>query len=113
MKAKRQSKDQIIEAQKEEIFKLDAAKQELENRLSALQADLDDIHPIGKSIGLKIGRLVMARRRIAQAARAKASALLASIGLRLHMLADESGKRLRLSATLFKSATMVIVRGHV
>ncbi|KAB2929140.1 MAG: hypothetical protein F9K24_20665 [Leptonema illini] len=113
MKTQRKTKDQIIEAQKEEIFKLDAAKQELENRLSALQADLDEIHPIGKSLGLKINRLVIACRRIAQAARTKAAALLASIRERLRMLADESGKRLRLSATLFKSATMVIVRGHV
>lgn len=51
MKAKRQSKDQIIEAQKEEIFSLAAINSEIFAKLDNARAQLDEIHPVGVAFG--------------------------------------------------------------
>jgi hypothetical protein len=113
MKAKRQSNAQIIEAQKEEIFKLDAAKQELENRLAALQADLDEIHPVGAAIGRSLTRLQKRAAKIKGTIALKIYKLRHIARDRIGFFLEEVSKRFKLSWTLFRSAAVVIVKGHV
>lgn len=113
MKAKRQSKDQIIEAQKEEIFSLAAHNGELHSKLYNVQMDLYEIHPVGAAIGRSLTRLQKRAAEIKGAIALKAYRLRHIARDRIGFFLEEVSKRFKLSWTLFRSAAVVIVRGYV